>query len=384
MKILLLNTQMEAAGAQKALLSLARGLEDRRNQITVVTMYDKGGFVSKFNQRYSLDIVDLQMKRPGVANPIQKLGFALGGLVRLYRLMKSERFDVVQTFSHYSNIIGPLLAWLAGVPIRVSSQRMSLRGAPRWLLLLDRLVANSALVHKMTAVSEGTRQFALKEQKINPDKVVTIYNGVNVHRYNLNLSSVQAAQLRRSIGIEEGAPVVITVARLHPQKGHKYLLEAIPNVRLAIPDVHFLFVGAGELEGDLRAQIQEMGLDECVHLLGVRQDIPELLSLSDLFVLPSLWEGLPNAVLEAMAAELPVVATDVDGSPELVVHGKTGLLVPPSNSQTLTSAIIELLCDRNLLVEMGEAAKKRAAEYFSVEKNITDYLELYDYLLSSK
>ena len=114
LRVVTIVTQMEAAGAQKALLTLARGLKDCGHNVTVVTMYDKGDYVSIFSERYRLDIVNLDMKRTGKSSLLRKAGAALKGLYRLYRLMRQERFDVVQTFSHYSNAIGPVIAWLAG------------------------------------------------------------------------------------------------------------------------------------------------------------------------------------------------------------------------------------------------------------------------------
>ena len=314
LNVLLLNTQMEAAGAQKAMLELARGLKQRGHPVTVVTMYDKDSYVPLFEEQYNLDIIDLEMKQPGERNLLTQAWRFVRGL-RLYRLMRAQRPQIVQTFSHYSNILGPLIAWLARVPVRVSSQRMSLKDYPAWLLYLDRIVANSFLTHKMVAVSDGTRRFSIEEEGIRPDKLVTIHNGINVERFSINLSSKAEQNLRQELRLEPDSLVILTVARLHPQKGHKYLIEAIPHIVRDFPQTRFLFVGEGELTEALKAQIRGADLEKYVWFLGVRQDVPQLLAISDLFVLPSLWEGLPNSVLEAMAAGVPVVATYVDGTP---------------------------------------------------------------------
>lgn len=381
MRILLLNTQMEAAGAQKAMLTLAQGLKLSGHDVTVVTMYDKGNYVPVFCEQYQMDIINLQIKSPHARNLLQKGAAVLQGLYHLFRLMGREQFDIIQTFTHYSNIIGPLIAWLARVPTRVTSQRNSLVGYPIWLLMCDRFVTNSPLVQMMTAVSEGTRLFSIQQQGIRPDKLVTIYNGIDVAPYHRSLSPAEAQELRQDLGLEDTAVIILTVARLHPQKGHCYLIRAIPGIREAIPNVHFLFVGEGELVNELTAQIHKAGLENCVHLLGVRQDIPNLLAISHLFVLPSLWEGLPNAVLEAMAAGLPVVATNVDGCPELVVDGETGFLVPAADSQRLQQAIVNILQDHSLAATMAQAAKNRVINLFSIEQNISSYISLYKRLL---
>lgn len=384
MKILLLNTQMEAAGAQKALLTLAQGLKEAGYGVTVATMYDKADYIPLFRAQYGVDILDLQMKRADAYSQWSKIRAAAAGLYQLYSLMRSERFEVLQTFTHYSNIIGPIIAWLAGVPVRVTSQRNSLIGLPKWVLLCARLVDNSPLVDRITAVSEETRQFSIQVQHTEPNKVVTIYNGVDLNRYKCEEAFANRRQLCQALEIEETAVLILTIARLHPQKGHHHLLQAVPAIRQAVPQAHFLFVGEGKLEADLRRQIQADDLENCVHLLGVRQNIPELLSSSQLFVLPSLWEGLPNVLLEAMSAGLPVVATCVGGTPEIITDGHTGILIPPGDPIQLQNAIIQILQDPAFASTLSEAAKRHVAVHFSVEKNIAHYLALYAQLVAEK
>jgi len=376
LKVLLLNTQMEAGGAQKAMLLLAQGLQARGHCVHVVTMYDKGDFVAAYRKQYGVDILDLRMKQAVHRNPLQKVTDGLRGLLQLYRLMRSGGYNVVQTFSHYSNIIGPVLAWLARVPIRVSSQRMSLRGAPSWVRQLDRLVTNSRLVTAMVMVSEGTRRYSIEEQGLRPEKLVTIHNSIDLERFTRQPPE-QVEPLRAQLGLPDDALIVTTVARLHPQKGHRYLLQAAPAILAVFPQTHFLLVGEGALWSELEMTVRRLGLQEAVHFLGVRQDIPTILSFSDIFVLPSLWEGLPNSVLEAMATETAVVATDVDGTPEVVQDGKTGLLVPPANVEALQEAIAYLLGNATLRQEMGSCGRNRVAREFSHEKNIASFLSLY-------
>jgi len=385
LNILLLITQMEAAGAQKAVLILARGLQQRGHIVTVVTMYDKRDYVPLFRQKYGVEIIDLEMKAPSHASLLQKPIYVLRGLARLWGLMRKRQFDVVQTFSHYSNIIGPMIACLAGVRTRVSSQRMSLKERPTWLLWLDRWIANSFLVDKMVSVSEGTRRFCIEVQRISPEKLITIRNSIDLDRFSptaIDKTSVQ--HLRSGLGLSVHSHVVITVARLHPQKGHRFLIEAIPAIIEKFPDTQFLFGGEGELQESLHNYVKRLGIESHVHFLGMRQDIPELLALSDLFVLPSLWEGLPNAVLEAMAMGTPVVATAVDGCPEVIHDGQTGLLVPPGNSEALSQAICCLLGNPKLRLQLAHAAQSLVIENYSEEKNISAFEQLYTQLVLGK
>lgn len=379
-RILILNTLMEAGGAQKAMLQLAQGLRDRGHDVVVATMYDKGGFIPKFEQKYGMPIIDLQMK-PAEGNPLVKaLAFARG-LFRLTRLMRRERIEVLQTFSHYSNILGPILGLLARVPVRVSSQRMSLLNQPRWLLFLDRLVTNSRLVHRMVSVSEMTRRYTMEVERIRGDKLITIPNGIDVSGFSSQLGEEGRDRLRTELGLGKDDLVVSVVARLHPQKGHRYLIEAIPSILAHVPNAVFLLAGDGPLRDELDQAIDRAGVGHAVRLLGARNDVPDLLSISSLFVLPSLWEGMPNAVMEAMAAGLPVVATSVDGTPEVVLDGETGLLVPAKDPGALGSAIIELLLDGEKRRAFGAAGRERISQTFSLQSYVDRHEALYSQLV---
>ncbi len=378
-RILLLNTQMEAAGAQRASIELARGLKQLGHEVTMATLYDKADYVREFSESYGLNIIDLQMKATG--GPIKKVRHFVQGLLRLRGVLLNREIEILQTFDFYSNALGPLAARSARVPICVTSQRNSSRGGKKWLRSFARAITNSEWVQMMTAVSEHTRLESITEEGIRPEKIMTIYNGIAVERFEVELSPTEELELRQSLGVDETAVIVTTVARLHPQKGHTYLLQAIKPVTETMPNVRFLFIGEGALQAEIEHKIKEAGLSPFVLLPGVRTDIPQILSISDLFVLPSLWEGLPNALLEAMAAGLPVVSTNVDGCSELVVEGVTGLLVPPASPQPLADAILHVLRNSDLASQFGRAGKARAQQTFSRERNLSSYVDLYASLL---
>ncbi|MEZ4642786.1 MAG: glycosyltransferase [Chloroflexota bacterium] len=377
--ILILTTQMEAGGTQKSALSLAQGLQQRGYSVIVVTMYDKDAYISTFNQQYGLEIIDLRMKSSGAFGANHDC--FLRGLVVLFKLMRQPQIEIVQTFSYYSNMIGTILAAFSGVTVRVASQRGVAQNKNPWLRWLDKSIANSSFVHIMTTVSEDVRQHCIHSQGIKPEKLLTIYNGVDAIRYQIALSDTDRQAIRYQTGLHAGF-VIITVARLHPVKGHLDLLDAIPHVKRVFPDVQFLWVGEGELEEMLRQQIYKLGLMDTVFLAGSRQDIPELLAISDLFVLPSHSEGMPNVILEAMAAGLPVVATAVGGIPEIVTE-ETGILVKPGDAGALAQAILQILqqADRN---QLGQSAQKRVQSQFQVGQSIDKYEALYHSLQERK
>jgi len=230
-------------------------------------------------------------------------------------------------------------------------------------------------------VCEMARQAEIERARVSPDKVVTIYNGVQTNEFAA-LAARAAARGRRAFGIPAGAPLVGAVGRLHRQKGFTDLITALAQVREHLPAVRLLLVGDGELRGDLEAHAQALGLSEVVTFAGLRTDIPEILAELDLFALPSLWEGLPNVVLEAMAAGLPVVATAVGGTPEVVVDGVSGLLVPPHDPAALAEALVFLLRDPGMRRKIGQAGRKRVGQCFSVGQMVRKTEDLYETLLN--
>jgi glycosyltransferase involved in cell wall biosynthesis len=161
-------------------------------------------------------------------------------------------------------------------------------------------------------------------------------------------------------------------------KGHQYLIEAIPTVLEKCPNTSFIFAGRGQLEIELKDQVNKLGLNKRVHFLGLRHDIPKILALLDVFVLPSLSEGLSMAILEAMMAGKPVIATRVGGNPEIVLDGETGCLVPPKDSQALAASLITLLTNRHQATQFAENGKRRAERQFSLQTMVSAYQSLYD------
>ena len=155
------------------------------------------------------------------------------------------------------------------------------------------------------------------------------------------------------------------------------MIEAISSVVEQFPDLHVLFIGDGDLREELQAQTKALELDRHIHFLGNRNDVPELLAASDYFVLPSLWEGLSMALVEAMASGLPIIATDVSGTHQVIIPNETGLLVPPGDSQLLGKAVIQMLSDPAQAEAMGTAAKKSVGRYFSSQKQAQDHIALY-------
>jgi glycosyltransferase involved in cell wall biosynthesis len=264
------------------------------------------------------------------------------------------------------------------VPVRIAHLQNCYWDWSMKLRLLDR--AASIFAIKALACSDAVRHFYQKELYYPAAKLEVVYNSVDLERFQALPGRPEARHL---LGLPQDALIVICVAFLDEQKGHRYLLEAMLKVRVAFPETLLLLVGDGSLCQNLAREVEDKQLTSTVRFLGRRTDIPLILAASDLFVLPSLWEGLPLVLTEAGAIGLPVVATHVDGIPEVIKDGATGLLVPPANSERLAEAILTLLYDPARRLEMGKRARQLMREQFSISQIARDMEFLYCELLGA-
>ncbi len=210
-------------------------------------------------------------------------------------------------------------------------------------------------------------------------KVRCIHNGVDLARFT---PRPPEAGYRRALGLPEGGPVVASIGRFVPYKGYAHLIEAAALVARARPDAHWLLVGEGEQRGELERRCRTLGMDGKIHFTGWREDVPEILAASDVFVMPSLAEHFGRVLVEAMAMGKPLVATDAGGTPEIVLHGETGLLVPPGRPEPLAGAVLALLNDSARAERLGTAGCRRARAAFSLARHAASVEALYEELLS--
>jgi len=309
---------------------------------------------------------------------------------KLVQLVRKYEIDIVQTHLlealnflaltlRYDTALRVVLWTIQNVEFLPNEKHWLLRPKRFGHRLLYRLTAGK--VDGFIAVSDQVRESLIREIGSVQDKIFTICNAVDVRRFE---RPGDQAALCDQLGIETQARLVATVGRLTKQKGHCHLIDAAATVVSSYPDTHFLFIGVGELKDVLMAQARRAGLSENIHFLGKRQDVPDLLAAVDLFVLPSLWEGLSLALLEAMAAGKPIVATAVSGTTQAMIHGETGLVVPPRDSAALAEAIIQLLSDPAQAQVMGRAAKQHVTANFGAQKQAEEHLALYRRLLSKQ
>ncbi|MFN8414020.1 MAG: glycosyltransferase [Anaerolineales bacterium] len=366
LSILFFGTQMATGGAQKVLLDQARWFKERGYKVAAAFFYDKENLCEKWQAESEFPIYVMFSKHG-------KLGLygLVVGLWNLWVLLRRNKFDVIETFTHDSNMLVLPIASLAGVKIRIATHHGVIDGFPRWRERIHSWMINHNIAHVIVAVSEKTRQSALKEG-IHLDRIRVIQNGIAP----VSIEGVNRFDIRKEVGFDEGDIVLLSVGRLVYQKAHEILISAMPAVLKEFQNVKLGICGDGLLRADLKTQIQSLNLSGSVKLLGKRDDVSTFLAASDVFVLPSRWEGLPIALLEAMGGGLPIIATEVEGVDEVIVQGEQGLLVPVENADALSQAILQLLRQPELRVNMGLAAKKRLRDLYSIDRMCERYLTL--------
>lgn len=300
----------------------------------------------------------------------------LRSLLALYRLMRQERYDIVHVHMIAAAVIGRIAAWLARVPLVFYTFRGFAFSphSPWWVKVLNVMAERlcKPLTDFVFSQSEENRQRAIKYRVIDPERSLTIGNGVPVDQFNDERFSSTAAiaSVRAELGILPSTFVVGMVSRLLRDKGLVEFFEAAVKVSQVFPQAYFLHVGDTPpldqtgFGREFQQRVSQNGLKSRFVFAGFRSDVARFYHAMDIFVLPSYHEGMPRSIMEAMASGKPVVATDIPGCRDEVVHGETGLLVPVKDAEALSQAILKLLRDPELARWMGQAGRQRAIELF--------------------
>ncbi|MBK8418697.1 glycosyltransferase family 4 protein [Candidatus Villigracilis saccharophilus] len=370
LSVLLLGTQMATGGAQKVLLDQARWFHERGHKVTVIFLYDKEGLHEKWQALSPVPIINLKAFH-GHGQGIKNFAPFVNGLFSLWSILRREKFDVIETFTHDSNMVALPIAWLARVPVRIATHHGVIEGFSRWRELTHSWMINHNIAHKLVTVSQKTYEVALNEG-VRAERILVIQNGIAP----LPLESRRRLEVRKEAGMDADDLVLLAVGRLVYQKAHQVLVASMPAVLKEFPNAKVLICGEGVLRADLQSQIEGLGLSHSVKLLGKSDHVASYLAGADIFVLPSRWEGLPIALLEAMSAGLPSVATKVEGVDEVLVEGVHGLLVPVENPAVLAEAILQLLRDPETRTKMGMAARQHISRFYTVDRMGQQYLDL--------
>jgi glycosyltransferase involved in cell wall biosynthesis len=361
-----LISALNVGGTERQLVELVRGLDARSTWRSRIVCFRKTGALLDEVRALGLEPSTLSLH-----GSLRRVGTLLV-VARLASWLRREA-SVLHCHDAYAVMVGVPAARLAGVPVLAARrdlahhldrpQRLALRGA---LALSTRVLANAATVAAQAAREDG----------VPAARLVVVPNGIDLGRFD-----ERTARLLSPVPPELGnGPTVLMVGRMiHRAKGHDVLLEAAARVRRQRSDVRFLVAGDGQREAKLRARGAELGLAEHVRFLGRRADVPALLARADVVCHPALAEGLPNAVLEAMAAARPLVATTAGGTPELVRDGVDGLLVPPGDPGALAHALLLALTDPSR-DRWGRSARRRVEEQYTLDRLVDRTEGVYDAL----
>ena len=366
-RLLFVSTSTTIGGAEKTLYTLATLVDPQLAKVVgIVSLKPKGEYARRL-EAAGHRVFCFDIGSPAGFREVQKLAVVI----------HEVRPDIVHAVMYQAIQLSRAVRWLGYADYKlVSSPRVNYRTRGGFSLFVDaRLKSADDL---LVTECEASRKYLIDKLGYPDAKTLTIHNGVEMAGLPVNRTERQ--RLRSELGLGERDILIGSVGRLDEQKGHVYLLEALAKLQ-AVRPARCVLIGDGPLRGTLQAMIQRLGLDEAVRIVGEVSDIPAWLSALDIFVLPSLWEGLPNALLEAMSIGLPVVASQVDGVLEVVAHNVSGLLCPAKDSQGLFVAIQDMMADPALRQNLGAGAKAVIATNFRLADMIQKYEAVYQRVL---
>ncbi len=371
--ILYLVNEFADASVNNLLLALIDKLDPVHFEFHVLGLKDGGGPLESAFEEAGAHVVRLGMR--------DRLGV---GLVRpLAKYIQEHHIEIVHTHVLRPDVLGGVAGRLARCPIIISTKHNPsyTRHQPAWLLRNAVYWPVMYLPTHIVTVSEAIRQQAIKTLRIHPDRVSTIHNGIHVERFYRPDARLP---LRASLGFGPEHLVMTFTGRLVGGKGLRVLLPAAQQVMAQHPHVRLLIVGSGPLEADLKQMAQDLGIAAQTVFTGFRTDIPQVLAASDIFVLPSGIEGLPLALLEAMAARKPAVAAISGGTPEVITDGETGLLVPPGDVGSLVVALDALVTNASWRQYLAERGQQHVRTHFSVDSMTNEHHTLYQSLTQQR
>jgi glycosyltransferase involved in cell wall biosynthesis len=366
MNILYITNHLNIGGITSYVLSLARGMKKRGHSVYVAS--SGGQCLSRFRQE-GIGYIPIPIKTKKELSP--KI---LASRFKLLAQLKEQRIEIMHVNSRTTQVLGALLNRKSGITCVSTCHGFFKR---RFLRLVF-----PCWGQKIIAISEPVKEHLVKDFKIEDKKIAVIHHGIDMTIYQAPSSGYQA-QRKKELGLSAG-PVVGIVARLSDVKGHIYLIQAMKDVLKKVPQAQLLMVGEGKEKERLTKLTRRLGMQQNVFLINSAIDTAEVLSAMDIFVLPSLQEGLGLSLMEAMAMGLGAIGSDVGGIRSLIQDGSSGLLVKPRDAVALSAAILELLQNPDKARSLGEQARFFIRNSFSLDKMVLDTERVYSECLSAK
>ena len=380
-KIVYVIGSLDVGGAETHLFQLLPKLKQKGWGVEVYCIGQRGVLAD------ALEAMDVRVTAPLLssrngASYVYRAIRVLFSFVSLFIFLLWNRPKIVHCFLPKAYLMGGICSILAGTPYKV----MSRRSLNTYQLNHPILAGIEKKLHRHMDIIMGNSKAVmnqLEQEAVLPAKLRLVYNGVNESRFN---DIEDAMATRDSLGISDASLVFVIIANLIPYKGHKYLLDALALIANELPKPwDILIVGRDDGIGlTLKKQAQTNGIANSVHWLGARKDIPSLLKASDIGILSSLEEGFSNAILECMAASLPMVVTNVGGNAEAVDEGVTGFVVTPGDASSMAHALLHLARNESIRKEYALAAQRRVKLHFSLEACVNHYDEVYHALVQSQ
>jgi len=375
-KVLHIITHLSIGGAEDNTLITVERL-DRRKFEVILMCSPEGDWLERATKIKALNFIFVEELARKIRFVKDFIAF-----LKICSTIKNAKYDIVHTHSSKPGFLGRLAAKLAGVPIIIHT----IHGFPfhdfmnsvtkQFYIGIERFL--SRISDKIVTVSKLNLEKAVDLRLEKRSKFINIYSGIDFSKFDIK---IDAERKKKELGILNGEKIVGMVGRLSEQKAPLDFVKAIPEVLKARSDVRFVIVGDGELKQKTLDLSKKLNVDSKLMVLGFREDVPELLQTFDVFVLTSLWEGLGRSLTEAMYTGRSVVATNVEGVPELVKPGKTGLLVEPRDVQAIAKGIIHLLDDEKSAGKMGKAAAESIHADFTADAMVKNLEKLYEDLV---
>jgi glycosyltransferase involved in cell wall biosynthesis len=361
LKIMQITHDLGLGGLQQVVLNLCKTINREIFDVSILCLRKEGVF-RNIAEEMGVKVFTLEQN--------ERIDYFLFNKVA--KVLKDQKIQIIHTHNTQPLIDGGIGALFSGVKTIIHTDHARRFPDKRRYMFAEWFMSH--FVYKIVGVSTHTSSDLIKYEKISPKKIITIPNAIDGSKFSI---SIDKKQKREMLGINNNGPIIGVGVRLSEQKGLIYLLKAIAKLKKDISNLNLIIAGEGPLEPSLKIEAKNYGITENVHFVGLRHDMNELLNLFDIYVLPSLWEGLPMVLLEAMAAGCPIIATDVGGVNNAVKNDYNGILVKSGDSNALYFKIKEMLADEKKRDRYSKNGKILFDKYFSIRTMTEKYEKLY-------
>jgi glycosyltransferase involved in cell wall biosynthesis len=370
MKIGFFSSAFGIGGTERNIIQISRYLKGKGIDIKVILLRSNQA-LSTCLERDLIEVYTFNLSAKGILS---------GNLIKLIKFMRDSKFDIIQLFGLKTNLIMRLLKSFSGWPKLITAIRSTDDWRKWYHVMLDRLTA--PFVDLYISNSLAGKLAVIKREKVDEHKILVIHNSINMDNYR-TFEYENKVSIRKRFNINPEDFVICEIANMREMKGHKLVIDAIAEIIKKHKNVKVVFSGSDNSNGEIPEYIKNRGLEEYFILTGFISDIKPILGISELFILPSLWEGLPTSILEAMAMKVPVIATNVGGIPELIGNG-AGIIIPPNDSAEIVNAVIQLIEHNELRREYIENAYDRVRSGFDEENVMREIMTAYQNVLGGK